>query len=204
MAPARLVGPRTHVECPCSIPRLQGWVGRGLDDLSLVEGRAGSVVDTGGHLQLGTDSDVAAILRGRTEDPGLCSNRNVAESAHLKNSRGRIDLVARSVVDGHVGDQAPAGSEAVFDADVKDVLMVFNRRWPGNFLRADEVLVGIEDAVADVDGEVVDFGGRHRTAGVAAVDQLVKSALIAAGCNASLCERGAAGERHTRNDKKLR
>src|ERR1039457_2867224 len=193
MGPKRFVGLRANVESPSPIARLERGIGSGLDDLALVQCRTGGVVDAGGNLQLGADCDVAAIFSWRTEKPSLGADGDVAEAAHLKDTCGWIFLIARPVEDRDVRNQAPAGAEAVFDADIEDVLVVFNCGRFGYFSAANEVFVGIEDAVADVDREVMELGRRHRTTSIG-VEKLVKSALVTVGCNAPLCNGFATGQ----------
>jgi hypothetical protein len=43
----------------------------------------------------------------------------------------------------------------IFHADVEDILMVLNGVGPGSLLAALEILIGIEDAIADIDRKVM-------------------------------------------------
>lgn len=130
--------------------------------MSFIEGRACGVVYAGWDLECRADSDVAVTLSGRPEDPGLCADGDIAETADLKDGGGRIKLVACSVINGDVSDEAPSRGELVLDAYIEDVLVVANRGGAGYLIGADVILIGIEDAVADVDGQVVD--GKPSTA----------------------------------------
>ncbi len=191
--PEGLVGLSAHDKSPAAVAGLHRLISRGFDGLSFIEGSAGGVVDSCGDFQRETDGDVASVFCWRTEDPGLSPDGDVAKAADLKDAGGRIDLVASAVVDGDVGDDAPARRELIFEADVEDVLVISDGRAAGDLLVADEVLVGVEDAIPNVDGEIVN----GETAGSALVrrleelvdlDELIHGSLVGMCGDASLGE----------------
>ena len=113
---------------------------------------------------------------------------------------GRIDLVTSPVVDGYVRDNAPAVAQAIFDADVEDILVVAHSRGPGYLVAALEILVGIKDAVTDVEGEVMDLERCNSLVRIGG-EQLVEHSLVAVGCNAPLPACLASGQRDHCNRK---
>src|SRR5581483_10260963 len=152
---------------------------------------ASRIVDAGGDLELGADGDVAAVFSRSAEDPRLCTDERVTEAADLEDAGGRIDLIARAIEDGDVGDETPVRGELVFDADVEDVLVIADGVGARDFGGPLEVLVGVEDAVADVEREVVDGKARGWAALVRGYE-LGEDALVSVSGDAALGE-GAAG-----------
>ena len=71
--------------------------------------------------------------------------------------------------------------------------VVFDGVGAGDLVAALEVFVGVEDAIADVDGEVVE-GEATGSASVVEPDELVHGALVGVGGDASLGERLGSGE----------
>src|SRR5260370_36830086 len=101
--------------------------------------------------------------------------------------------MASAVVYGNIGNEAPARGEAIFEADIEDVLVVLDGVGPSDLVIADEVFVGVEDAVADGDGEVVDGEAPWSASGVEC-DELTHHALVCVGSNASLSVSAATGK----------
>src|SRR5271170_1603807 len=136
--PEGLVGLRAYDESPATVAGLQGGVCGGYDHLSLIECGSGGVVNARGDFECEADGDIATVLGGWTEDPGLSADGYVAEAADLIDTRRRIDLVAGAVVDGDVCDDAPAWGDTIFEADIKDVLVILDGGGPGDLVVADE------------------------------------------------------------------
>lgn len=67
--PEGFVGLRANDESPAAIAGLHGGVCGGFHDLSLIERRAGGVIDARGYFECETDGDIAAVLGRWTEDP---------------------------------------------------------------------------------------------------------------------------------------
>ena len=116
------------------------------------------------------------------------SDGYVAEAADLVDAGGSIELVAGAVVDGDVGDKTPARGEAILKADVEDVLMIPHRGWPCDLFVAYEVFVGVEDTVADVDGEVVEGEATAVAGAIVEFDELAHDALVGVCGDAPLSE----------------
>src|SRR5260370_41766504 len=92
-----------------------------------------------------------------------------------------------------MGMGVSGGGEAMIEGEIEDVLVVLDGVGPSNRVVADEVFVGVEDAVADGDGEVVD-GEAPWSASRVECDELTHHALVCVGSNASLSECAATGE----------
>src|SRR5260370_29250708 len=92
-----------------------------------------------------------------------------------------------------MGMGVSGGGEAMIEGEIEDVLVVLDGVGPSDLVVADEVFVGVEDAVADGDGEVVDGEAPWSASGVEC-DELTHHALVRVGGNASLSEGTATGK----------
>src|SRR5260370_39421379 len=86
-----------------------------------------------------------------------------------------------------MGMGVSGGGEAMIEGEIEDVLVVLDGVGPSDLVVGDEVFVGVEDAVADGDGEVVDGEAPWSASGVEC-DELAHDALVCVGGDASLSE----------------
>ena len=157
MKPDLPIGLRGESEAPAAIAWLQGLVGDGSDGFAVQNSGTFAVANTGGNFHAAAERDVAVAFRGRAEEPGLYADLHIANAANAINADGRIDLIARALQDGNIGDHAPTARESIVNTNVEEQLVIFDLRVTDGALRlldgADEVAERIEFAEADIDGE---------------------------------------------------
>ena len=82
---------------------------------------------------------------------------HVSDSAHAKHANRGIDLIPRTLQDGHVRDHAPAPRKLIIQAHVEEKLMVLHLIVQQRALRlldgSDEMPEGIEVAKPDIHGQ---------------------------------------------------
>src|SRR5260370_19802301 len=85
-----------------------------------------AVIEARRKLEAEVESDVAASLSRRAEDPRLSADNDVPNARDIVDSIRRILLIPGSLQDGNVDIGRPARCELSLDSDVVQVLMVLD------------------------------------------------------------------------------